>query len=294
MLLISVLGCVIMDLYTKITISLSSLTSVLNTIALIFLRRRKPRRSFDIVLMNIVFINVIYSLNELSTSLAHVFTPPGMIYRNFQLYFWLNIKSYIIIVTLCSFIVLVAVQRVIVTAFPLKSKLYVGKKKTKRICLIIYAFALAVFATLTILNFANSINFEYTTSALMCMLDAGGVFIILCYTLIAFILKKSNQQKILQTSNIERSKRLRKTIVIAFIVSLSFCISYFPAATLLITNGPQWTPAFEVVLYFVWIDSMINPIMIIIDSYFMIRKFHKARPKQQVGLGTTQTRSSKI
>ena len=84
----------------------------------------------------------------------------------------------------------------------------------------------------------------------MCIVDTGGVFIILCYTLIAFILKKSSQQKTLQTSNIERCKRLRKTIVVAFIVSISFCISYDPVATLLITNGPEWTPAFEVVLYF--------------------------------------------
>ena len=112
-LLISVLGCVIVNLFTKISISLSSLTSVLNTIAFILLS------SFDILLMKIVFINVTYSLNELSTSLAHVFTPSGMIFRNFKLYFWLNIKSYMIIVTLCNFIVLVAVQRVIKTAFPL-------------------------------------------------------------------------------------------------------------------------------------------------------------------------------
>ena len=273
-----------MNLFTKINISLAALTSVLNTIAFIFVRKRKPRKSFDILLMNIVFINVIYSLNELSTSLAHLFTPPGMIFRNFKLYFWLNIKSYMIIVTLCSFIVLVAVQRVIVTAFPLKSKVYAGKKNTKRICLITYAFASAVFATLTTLNFAISINVELTTAVLMCNVDAGGVFIILCYTLIAFILKKSSQQKTLRTSNVERSKILRKTIVVAFIVSLSFCISYDPVATLLIINGPEWTPAFEVVLYFVWIDSMINPIMIIIDSYFMIRKFRQARLKKQVGL----------
>ena len=155
-----------------------------------------------------------------------------------------------IIVTLRNFTVLVAVQRVIGTAFPLKRKLYVGKKNTKRICLIIYAFSLAAFATLTILNFTNSINFELTTAFLMCIVDTGGVFIILCYTLIAFILKKSSQQKTLQTSNIERSKRLRKTNVVTFIVSLSFCISYDPVATLLITNGPEWAPAFEVVLYF--------------------------------------------
>ena len=273
-----------MNLFTKINISLAALTSVLNTIAFIFVRKRKPRKSFDILLMNIVFINVIYSSNELSTSLAHLFTPPGMIFRNFKLYFWLNIKSYMIIVTLCSFIVLVAVQRVIVTAFPLKSKVYAGKKNTKRICLITCAFASAVFATLTTLNFAISINVELTTAVLMCIVDAGGVFIILCYTLIAFILKKSSQQKTLRTSNVERSKILRKTIVVAFIVSLSFCISYDPVTTLLITNGPEWTPAFEVVLYFVWIDSMINPIMIIIDSYFMIRKFRQARLKKQVGL----------
>ena len=63
-------------------------------------------------------------------------------------------------------------------------------------------------------------------------------------------MKKSSQQKTLQTSNIERCKRLRKTIVVAFIVSISFCTSYDPVATLLITNGPEWTPAFEVVLYF--------------------------------------------
>lgn len=130
-LLISVLGCVIVNLFTKISISLSSLTSVLNTIAFIFVQRTKPRKSFDILLMKIVFINVTYSLNELSTSLAHAFTPSGMIFRNFKLYFWLNIKSYMIIVTLCNFIVLVAVQRVIKTAFPLKSKLYVGKKNNK-------------------------------------------------------------------------------------------------------------------------------------------------------------------
>ena len=30
----------------------------------------------------------------------------------------------------------------------------------------------------------------------MCMVDAGGVLIILCYTLIAFILKKSSQHKL--------------------------------------------------------------------------------------------------
>ena len=95
-----------MDLFKKINNSLAALTSVLNTIAFIFVWRRKPRKSFDILLMNIVFINVIYSLNELSTSLAHIFTPPGMIFQNFKLYFWLNIKSYMIIVTLCSFNVL--------------------------------------------------------------------------------------------------------------------------------------------------------------------------------------------
>ena len=67
-------------------------------------------------------------------------------------------------------------------------------------------------------------------------------------------------------------------------MSLSFCISYDPIATLLIANGPKLIPTFEVVLYFVWIDSMINPIMIIIDSYLMIRKLRQAQLKKQVGL----------
>ena len=199
-----------MDLLTKINISLAALTSVLNTIAFIFVWRRKPRKSFDILLMNIVFINVIYSLNELSTSLVHIFTPPGMIIQNIKLYFWLNIKSYMIIVTLCSFIIFVAVQRVIVTAFPLKSKVYVRKKNTKRICLIIYALALAVFATLTTLNFAIDINFELTTVVLMCMVDAGGVLIILCYTLIAFILKKSSQHKLYEHQTSKEVKYYEK------------------------------------------------------------------------------------
>ena len=286
-----------MNLFRKITIILASVTSVLNIVAFIFLRRRAPIKPFDILLMNIVLLNVIYSLNELSTCLVHIFGPPGILFRNLKFFAWFTIKSSILILTLSSFIVIIGVQRVIVTALPLKAKLYVRKKSTWRLCLIIYAFALTVFAILTILIWTDTINFKLTMVVMMCMLDAGSIFILFCYTLITFLLKKSSRNNMLQASNIKRSRRYRKTIIVAFIVSISFCVSYDPVATLLIMGDSGLTYAFQVALYLVWIDSTINPIMIILDSYFMNKKRHQVRPKKQVGSSNTteiQTLSVKM
>ena len=276
-----------MNLFRKITIILASVTLVLNIVAFIFLRRRAPIKSFDIRLMNIVLLNVIYSLNELSTCLVYIFGPPGIVFGNLKFFAWLTIKSGIIILTLSSFIVIIAVQRVIVTALPLKAKLHVRKKSTWRVCLIIYAFALTVFAILTILIWTDTINFKLTMVVMMCMLDAGSIFITFCYALINFLLKKSSRNNMLQTSNIKRSRRYRKTIIVAFIVSMSFCVSYDPVATLLIMGDSGLTYAFQVALYLVWIDSTINPIMIILDSYFMDKKHHQVIPKKQVGSSNT-------
>ena len=283
-----------MDLFRKITIILASVTSVLNIFAFIFLRRRTPIKSFDILLMNVVLLNVIYSLNELSTCLVHIFGPPGILYRNLKLFAWFTIKSGIIVLTLCSFIVLIAVQRVIVTALPLKAKLHVRKKNTWRLCLVTYGFALTLFAILTILIWTDTINFKLTMVVMMCMLDAGSIFIIFCYTLITFFLKKSSGNNILQTSNIKRSRRYRKTIIVGFIVSISFCVSYDPVATLLIMGDSGRSDAFQKALYLVWIDSAINPIMIIVDSYFMNKKRHEVRPKKQVGSDNSYVLSVKM
>ena len=88
------------------------------------------------------------------------------------------------------------------------------------------------------------------------------VLVVTCYVLIIHKIK---------TSTISSTASSENYIVkIAIIISVSFLVSYNPIGLVLVLQIKSET-AFRVVLLMVWIDSFVNPIIIILDAFSVLK-----------------------
>ena len=235
------------------------LALALNLFASVILWKRRPLKPFQTILLNIVSLNALYALNEMSTALIFFTSSYHEIFSNKTFQSFRNLKASLIVHMICLFITFMTLQRLIAATKPFKYTTYVTNKSTTLGSIIIYCFVGFVFITCSVLIWESSINSKRIDGTLSWLFIIESVFIIVCYIIIIYRIKHTRFSKSLVLS--KQNKRMFK---IAFILSASFLLSYVPIAFVLILQLRS-IKIFQIVLIMVWIDSFINPITVVSD-----------------------------
>ena len=246
--------------FAIINLTICVLALIINLFASFSIWKRRPLKPFRIIMLNIVLLNALYALNEMSTyALDLIPSSRKILNRKFSSF--LVLKASVIVHIICLFVVLIALQRVIAVTKPLKYATYVTRRKTFIRLIIIYSFGGTVFLVCSVLIWKTDIDYSTIHMTLSCLFIAESVFIIACYTLIICKLGYSRVNRSSISSSLNSA-----VLKIAVIVSISFLLSYTPIAFVFILDIRSQS-IFHIVLPMVWIDSFINPITIILDTY---------------------------
>lgn len=237
------------------------LAFALNLFASVILWKRRPLKPFQTILLNIVTLNALYALNEMSTALIFFTSSYHEIFNSKVFQSFRNLKASLIAHMICLFITFMTLQRLIAVTKPFKYSTYVTNNSTILGSIIIYCFVGFVFITCSVLIWETSIDSKKIDGTLSWLFIIESVFIIVCYIIIIYKIKRTRYSKSLVSS--KQNKRMFK---IAFILSVSFLLSYVPIALVLILQLRS-VKIFEIVLILVWIDSFINPITVVSDIY---------------------------
>lgn len=237
------------------------LSFILNALACGIIVRKRPLKPFQILLLNIVSLNVLYALNEMSTRVLNIISPDIAVLETEQFIFFITLKASLIAHSICLFIVFMAFQRLIAVKFPLKYAQYVTKRNTFRGSLLIYFVVFTVFIICSVLIWKINLG-AVIQKTLNWIFIVESFLVVTCYVLIIYKIK---------TSTISSAASSEDYIVkIAIIISVSFLVSYNPIGLVLVLQIQSET-AFRVVLLMVWIDSFVNPIIVILDTFSMLK-----------------------
>ena len=266
--------------FAMINLTMCALALIINLFASFIIWKRRPLIPFRIIMLNIVLFNALYALNEMSTYALDLIPSSRKILSNRKFYSFVLLKASLIVHIICLFVVLIALQRVIAVTKPIKYATYVTTKKTVVRLAIIYSIGGAVLLVCSIMIWKTDIDYSKIHMTLSYLFIAESVFIISCYTLIICKLRYS------RVSRSSISSSLNSCVLkIAVIVSTSFLLSYAPIAFVFILDIRSHS-IFHIALLMVWIDSFINPITIILDTYNVLdlinQTLERVLPKNRI------------
>ena len=271
--------------FAMINLTLCTLVLIINLFASFIIWKRRPLKPFLLIMLNIVLINALYALNEMSTYALDLTPSSRKILSNRKFGSFVVLKASLIVHIICLFIVLIALHRFIAVIKPLKYATYVTTRKTVVRLVIIYSFGGAVFLVYSVIIWKTDTDYSKIHMTLSCSFILEGVFIIGCYTLIICKLGYSR----INRSSINSSPN-SAVLKLAVIVSISFLLSYTPIAFVFILDVRSHR-IFHIVLLMVWIDSFINPIIIILDTYNVLdlinRTIERVLLKNKISPGNT-------
>ena len=271
--------------FAMINLTLCTLVLIINLFASFIIWKRRPLKPFRLIMLNIVLINALYALNEMSTYALDLTPSSRKILSNRKFCSFVVLKASLIVHIICLFIVLIALHRFIAVIKPLKYATYVTTRKTVVRLVIIYSFGGAVFLVCSVIIWKTDTDYSKIHMTLSCSFILEGVFIIGCYTLIICKLGYSR----INRSSINSSPN-SAVLKLAVIVSISFLLSYTPIAFVFILDVRSHR-IFHIVLLMVWIDSFINPIIIILDIYNVLdlinRTLERVLLKNKISPGNT-------
>ena len=231
---------------------------LMNSLAALILWKRRQLKPFQFILLNIVLFNALYALNEMST--AVIFFSYRDLFQNKSFLSFGNLKARLIVHLICSFIVFMTLQRLIATAKPLKHIIYVTNAKTRVGAVIIYCTVIVLLIVCSLLIWEFGIDTSIIDKTLSFLIIIESALIFVCYILMIYTIRFSR----FRGSSIF-SKRNRRMLKVAVIVSTSFVVSYTPIAFVIFLDIKSLT-VFQVVLHLMWLDSFINPIAIIFNT----------------------------
>ena len=231
---------------------------LMNLLAALILWKRRQLKPFQFILLNIVLFNALYALNEMST--AVIFFSYRDLFQNKSFLSFGNLKARLIVHLICSFIVFMTLQRLIATAKPLKHIIYVTNAKTRVGSVIIYCTVIVLLIVCSLLIWEFGIDTSIIDKTLSFLIIIESALIFVCYILMIYTIRFSR----FRGSSIF-SKRNRRMLKVAVIVSTSFVVSYTPIAFVIFLDIKSLT-VFQVVLHLMWLDSFINPIAIIFNT----------------------------
>ena len=259
---------------------------LINLSAALILCKMRPLKSFQFMLMNIVLFNGLYALNEMST--AAIFFTYRQLFQSKAFLSFRNVKAELIAHLICSFIVFMTLHRLIAATKPLKYVIYVTNAKTRLGAVVIYCTVIFVLIICSLLIWEVGIDVSVIDKTLSFLFIIESAFVIVCYILIICTVRFS----IFRGSPIF-SKRNKRMLKIAVIVSTSFVVSYTPVAFVLFLNIKSLT-VFQIVLLLVWIDSFINPLVVISDTNNLLNQVASKKRRIQRVLSQKSPKEIKI
>ena len=258
------------ELQDKFTITYTTINGasfIINVIAVIIIFKKKVLKPLEIIVLNISFLNVIYALDQLVRTLINVTEQYHGLFENEKAELFYNISGFsspIIVHSICFFIVFLTLQRAMAIMHPLKYNKYVTNSNTYTGAAVLHILAIILFITCTLLVFKSIVDGEKLLMVLNCLFVIESVLIIMCYIMILYKIKTCKSMSVI----VKSSKRPLK---MAVIVSASFLISYIPIGFVFILQQKE-SILFETALVMLWIDSFVNPLVIIFDTYSMRRQ----------------------
>ena len=276
-----------------INLVLSIFAFLINILAAIALWKKRPLKSFQIVLLNIVFCNAIYALNIMSSSVLFFTHLELLVSKKYSIF--RNLKAELFAILISFFIVFMTLQRLIAAVKPLKYANYVTIAKTKFLSFIIYCTVATVLIVCSVLIWeTNNIDLSKFDKAISCLFIIEAGLIMICYIVIIYKIRFSRFPR----SN-AFTRQNRRVLIVALIVSTSFLVSYTPISFVVLLEVKSLA-TFRIVIYMLWIDSFINPIAIIFNNNHisgspkgaMRRKLSKKEPHQiKIGEGENVSHS---
>ena len=248
------------ELQDKFTITYTTINGasfIINVIAVIIIFKKKVLKPLEIIVLNISFLNVIYALDQLVRTLINVTEQYHGLFENEKAELFYDISGFsspIIVHSICFFIVFLTLQRAMAIMHPLKYNKYVTNSNTYTGAAVLHILAIILFITCTLLVFKSIVDGEKLLMVLNCLFVIESVLIIMSYIMILYKIKTSKNMSVI----VKSSKRPLK---MAVIVSASFFILQQKESIL-----------FETALVMLWIDSFVNPLVIIFDTYSMRRQ----------------------
>lgn len=229
-----------------LAIILNVFTIIVCTIAIICAYRKKKRKSFEILLINLLAQNIVY----LVTVIISCYSWPQFV-----------MELLVAIHILSSFLqtgdlFLLTVQRLLIVRFPIKANIWITKERTKRLVIGEYLVMFILFGAFILLQFGNNpplvINSNFTIRILRALF--GGIVLILNILLVLNVL--GVQESLEQQCNIKRKNRNRKTVILLSVMCLSYAISqYLPAIGNLVKDDETVKFIYQ---YFLWVDALGN------------------------------------
>ena len=246
---------------------------LINLSAVLILWKMRPLKFFQFMFMNIVLLNGLYALNEMST--AAIFFTYRQLFQSKALLSFRNLKAELIVHLICSFIVFMTLQRLIAATKPLKYVIYVTNSKTRLGAVVIYCTVIVVLIICSLLIWEVGIDASVIDKTLSFLFIIESAFLLVCYISIICTVRFST----FHGSPIF-SKRNKRMLKIAVIVSTSFAVSYTPVAFVLFLNIKSLT-VFQIVLLLVWIDSFINPLVVISNTNNLLNQVASTKRRIQ-------------
>ena len=252
-------------------IAICCLAMALNLAASIVLFKRKPLRPFQMVLLNIVLLHIVYALNDMSSYLVKIVRPDLTqkgIFKDKSFREFIILKSSMVVHAICLFIVFMTIQRFIAVSKPLKYTMYVNKHYTVRGSLIIYCVVIVLFTVCSLIIWKTNANGRIIGFSFHLAILIENVIIVISFIKIMRQLRKQNPSSFF-------TKRNKYAVSITVTVSISFIVSYFPIGLVLAFYIRNIT-FIRVALMMVWVDSFVNPLIAIFDVYSLFRKVQKS------------------
>ena len=242
--------------------TISGASFIINVVAVIIIFKKKVLKPLEIILLNIFFLNVIYALDQLVRILINITEHYHRLLGNEKAELFYDISSFsspIIARSICFFIVFLTLQSAKAIMYPLKYNKYVTKSNTFTGAAVLHILAIILFITCTSLAF-TIIDGDKLWMVLNCLIVIESVLIIMLYIMILYKIRTSKSMPII----VKSSKRPLK---MAVIVSASFLISYIPIGFVFNLQQQESPIFFDTALIMLWIDSFVNPLVIIFDAY---------------------------
>lgn len=237
--------------YCNLFLIPSVFTIVVCTMAVVCVCRARKRKSFEILMINLLVQNVAY----LVTVLISCHSWPEIV-----------LKVLVAVHILSCFLqtgnlFILTIQRILLVCFPIKANIWITKKRTNLIIVGEYIAMLILVATLTLFSFLNPsviAESDFAMYILSCVI--GGILIILN---ISVVIKVMTIEELMNTQcTIKRKKRNRKTAMLLTVMCLSYVIShYIPTIGHLIKNDEIIAFIYQ---YFLWVDALGNALSYIL------------------------------
>ena len=165
-----------------INLVVSILAFLINILAAIALWKKRPLKSFQIILLNIVFCNAIYALNVMSSSVLFFTYLELLVSKKYSIF--RNLKGELFAFLISFFIVFMTLQRLIAAVKPLKYANYVTIAKTKFLSFIIYCTVTTVLIVCSVLIWQTNIDLSKFDKAISCLFIIEAGLIMVCYIVI--------------------------------------------------------------------------------------------------------------